>query len=294
MPITGSSPANTQVKSPGWRGCLVIFLLIILVFAGIGAYSYWVEPGWVQVVNHTLAVPGLDREASGLRLVQISDIHIDDWMNEQRVEKVIDLVNQQQPDIILLTGDFIYQHASTSAPIVAQVLSELNPRLVTLGILGNHDHYAWVGYMRGALATAGVRELRNQVYPVQINNKTVLYIGGVDDPESAADNIDQVLQGMTESVPAILLAHEPDFAPEYAATGRFFLQLSGHTHGGQVRFPLIGAITLPEYGKLYQAGFYQVGSMRLYVNRGIGSIPWHIRLNDRPEITVFELHPASE
>ena len=114
-------------------------------------------------------------------------------------------------------------------------------------------------------------------------------MGGVDDVWSGIARLDVVLEKLPEDGAAILLAHEPDFADASAATGRFDLQISGHTHGGQVVVPFYGAPILPYLGQRYPAGLYQVGDMLQYTNRGVGMARIPIRINCPPEITLFTL-----
>ncbi len=118
-----------------------------------------------------------------------------------------------------------------------------------------------------------------------------LHFAGVDDYLEDQDRLDLVLEQLPLPGAAILLAHEPDFADISAATGRFDLQISGHTHGGQIRFPMIGPIYIPTGGKKYPLGRYQINGMVQYTNRGIGTSAMQFRYNCPPEITVFTLHP---
>jgi hypothetical protein len=122
----------------------------------------------------------------------------------------------------------------------------------------------------------------------------MLHIAGVDDVWEEHARLDMVLEQLPADGAAILLAHEPDFADESAATGRFDLQLSGHSHGGQVIYPFGGPPILPTYAKKYPVGRYQVSGMIQYTNRGLGMIPPHVRFNCRPEITVFTLSAKRE
>jgi len=114
----------------------------------------------------------------------------------------------------------------------------------------------------------------------------------VDDILYKMNRLDQVLASLPADGAAILLAHEPDFADTSAAAGRFDLQISGHTHGGQINLPLIGPPILPEMGQKYPSGLYNIGDMLLYTNRGVGVTTVNARFNCRPEITVFTLEPA--
>lgn len=118
-----------------------------------------------------------------------------------------------------------------------------------------------------------------------------LHVCGVDDVWEGNPRLDHVLSRLPGSGPAILLVHEPDFADTVSMSGRFDLQLSGHSHGGQVRFPLVGAPALPRYARKYPVGAYRIGGMPLYTNRGLGMLPPRFRFLCRPEIAVFDLNP---
>jgi predicted MPP superfamily phosphohydrolase len=147
-----------------------------------------------------------------------------------------------------------------------------------------------VGRVRQTLQAAAVVELQNDVVSLQ-RGTAVLHLAGVDDIMVAANDLDAVLAKLPPDGPAILLAHEPDFADQSAATGRFALQLSGHSHGGQIVLPKIGPLRGPMFKK-YPNGRYQVGSMVQYTNRGVGTHTIRLRVNCRPEITVITLRSS--
>ena len=119
----------------------------------------------------------------------------------------------------------------------------------------------------------------------------LLHVAGLDDVWEDKHRLDRVLDILPGEGGSILLAHEPDIADEVAATGRFDLQISGHSHGGQVVIPLVGPPRLPPYGQKYPLGHYRIGpeGMHLYTTRGIGMIRPYVRFNCRPEITVYTL-----
>jgi predicted MPP superfamily phosphohydrolase len=121
---------------------------------------------------------------------------------------------------------------------------------------------------------------------------SLLHIAGVDDVWERQDRLDLVLDRLPAEGGAILLAHEPDFADTSAATGRFDLQISGHSHGGQVIAPFAGPLRLPHLGRKYPLGLYRVGDMLQYTNRGVGMVYPYVRFNCRPEITLFTLRAA--
>ncbi len=264
---------------------------------GVGGvvYARSVEPEWIEVSLHRLGLPRLARAFHGYRLVQISDIHMDGWMTLERLAGVVRLANAQQADLVALTGDYVthgYRRRRRERYAdLARGLGGLRARDGVVGVLGNHDHWASADFARQSLREAGVVELSNRVHRLRRGDAT-LHVAGVDDYWTGHARLEEVLGQLPAEGAAILLAHEPDFADISAPTGRFDLQISGHSHGGQVRLPLLGAPVLPPYGRKYPMGLYRVGSMLQYTNRGVGMLSPRVRLNCRPEITVYTLETA--
>lgn len=259
-----------------------------MVGAGALGYARRVEPEWVEVTQHTFNLPRLDPAFAGFRLVHISDIHMDGWMNEERLNGLVAQVNALQPDLVAITGDLVTRSHHDHYAELAQGLSGLRAAHGTLAVLGNHDYYSGPGKVRQALKSAGVREMPNQVWTLQ-NGKASLHFAGLDCAYFGYDRLKRVLGQLPQDEPAILLAHEPDTADDNAATGRFDLQLSGHSHGGQVVLPFIGAPILPRLAQKYPYSYYQVQEMHLLVSRGLGMVHMPIRFNARPEISVLTL-----
>jgi uncharacterized protein len=257
---------------------------------GIGMEGMFIDSSRFEVVHQPLHLPRLDEKLYGMRIVQISDIHMGGWMNYARFQQVIGLVLEQQPDLVTITGDFVSRLGSFDQTLndLAAGLSALTRSVQTVTVMGNHDHWRGVGAIREMISTVKIVELRNQVFSLKKNGAT-LHLCGVDDVWERKDDLERVIGELPDNQAAILLAHEPDFAVRAARTGRFDLQLSGHTHGGQVVLPFFGAPVLPEYGQLFPAGLYQVGDMLEYTNCGVGMATLQIRFNCRPEITVFTL-----
>ena len=262
-----------------------MILAALALFLGL-VYATQIEPSWIDVRTVTLTLPHLAPEFSGYRLVQLSDIHADRWMDADRLGRVVEQVNQLHPDSVVLTGDFVTRNAEQFAPTLA-ALEQLRPRDKVLGVLGNHDAWSNPDLIQSTLEMAGVQVLSNQVATLQ-RQSALLNIAGVDDIWAKRDRLSAVLAALPASGAAILLAHEPDFADQSAATGLFDLELSGHSHGGQVKLPLVKRFVPPLADK-YPIGQYTVGSMIQYTNRGVGMSGLHVRFNCRPEITVFTL-----
>lgn len=243
------------------------------------------------ITRLTLRLPNLHANFNGFRLVQISDIHLDGWMNRKRLEDIIQRINEQQPDLVAITGDFISHPTGQHESDLAAALSQVKARFGAVAVLGNHDHWTDPKMVRRALKAGSIRDLSNRFITLE-RDGAQLHIAGVDDIVERLDRLDLVLESLPETGSAILLAHEPDYADTSAASGRFDLQLSGHSHGGQVVLPIIGAPILPPLGRLYPSGLYQVGGMYQYTNRGLGMTGLHLRLNCDPEVTVFTLEAS--
>ncbi|GAB4498839.1 MAG: metallophosphoesterase [Anaerolineales bacterium] len=262
-------------------------------FAGT-YYATELEPLCVEVSQVQIPLGRLPKVFDGYRILQISDIHIGGWMNHERLADVVELALAQKPDLVVMTGDYVIGRSWTSALDVAaqdfiDVITPLTQNFKTIGVMGNHDHWTDPVRARDMLKRAGVLELKNDVYRLQKNGE-VLYIAGLDDISEGEQRLDEVEAKLPYDANTILLAHEPDYAEQTAITGKFLLQLSGHSHGGQVVIPFVGPPVLPRWGRRYPAGLYQLGNMYLYTNRGVGMTSPFVRFNCRPEITVFTLN----
>ncbi len=238
----------------------------------------------------SVEIRGLDQQFDGYKILHITDIHLGHWMSVERLAGVVELVNQQSPDLIAITGDFVSYVVDQLANSMALHLSRLHAKDGIVAVLGNHDHWMDASKLRRILQQSGIVELANDVYTLH-RNHAKLHIAGVDDVMVGGDRLDLVLKKLPPDGPAILLAHEPDFADTTAATGRFALQLSGHSHGGQIGLPLIRNLIRGPLFKKYIRGRYQVGDMIQYTNPGLGTHVFRLRINVPPEITVIRLHP---
>ena len=205
--------------------------------AGSFLYAREVETRWVEINPVTLILHRLAPEFDGYRIVQISDIHLDDWVKPKRSNTTVALVNEQRLDLVAITGDFLSYSAGRLIPHrLTEALSGLRARDGVVAVLGNHDYRTNAELVRRCICTAGITELVNDVRTLR-RGDAALHIAGVDDVMEGRSRLDLVLKKLPEKGAAILLAHEPDFADVSAATRRFDLQLSGHSHGGQVRVP---------------------------------------------------------
>ena len=227
---------------------LVVRLLtgaIGLAGAGLAVYSYArsVEPRWLDVNPVRLTLPRLNKAFDGYRVVQLSDLHMELWRDWATLDEAIARVNALEPDLIVLTGDFVDATLRGIEHDLCLRLSRLRAKDGVLAILGNHDYWDDSNAVRAMLADAGIADISNRVHTLR-RGDAALYICGLDSVVETRARLDLIVNDLPDDGAAILLAHEPDFAFVSAASGRFDLQLSGHSHGGQVRLPGKGSVGL--------------------------------------------------
>ena len=267
---------------PIGRGFRII-LASLLIMSPIALYVLVLEPNNLRVINITLYFPDLPEDAEGLTIVHISDLHL--HRIGHREKAVLRIIEENTPDIIALTGDFISRRRDKDECI--EFLAKLEARLGLWAVQGNWEHYTqWRGdELRKDLQDLGITLLINEAEAVQVGNDTI-WIAGTDDPSLGRDRIPESLDG-TKGGFVILLAHSPDVMNRAPDTVR--LILSGHTHGGQVRIPLIGAPWAKRMGGGYLSGIYRRNDTVLYVSNGVGMAHLPIRFLCPPDIVYITL-----
>ncbi len=258
-----------------------------------GLYAWQVEPFRLEFVRKTMPVKNLPDFLKGKILMQISDIHVGRTDKNYLIQSLTE-AQAYQPDIVVYTGDFITENGGAEFDELQEVLShKVQGKLGTLGILGNHDYgIGWseadVGERVTQLATnAGITILRNSA--VTVEGLTII---GIDDLWGTNYQPDVAMAHYQPGAATIVLSHNPDTCDEDFWNNYQGWILSGHTHGGQVRPPFLQAPVVPVSNKKYTAGEIRLGDGRtVYINRALG-YKWQVRLNVRPEITIFELQPG--
>lgn len=262
--------------------CIVIGLLISL-----GMYRCWLHYIPIDVTNNDVFLQGLPKILDGLRIVQLSDIHLGPYVPEDLVNRAVDIANRCNPDIAVLTGDY----TSISSDYVdkcMEIMAKLKPKHGIFLVPGNHDYLLGIQAFREAVSKHGLELIMNSSREVVPG----LYMVGIDDETEGHPDADRAFKGVPTDSAAVVITHEP-------STIRFIkdrdmLVLTGHTHGGQIGIPFITREFITRsYG--YRAGWYRIGKKQLYVNRGIGfsgRVAFRFRCN--PEVSVFILHPAKD
>jgi len=237
-------------------------------------------------VNHYRVPMGTKFGGDPLRLIHVTDLHMGPWVLPSRLQKIAGWINRRKPDYVVITGDFI-SHFREYVPGCARALSVLSPRLGTLAVLGNHDHWVDGDYISGVLKDEGIIFLKNENIPCE--DQQGLYIAGVDDLYTGHCDLNTALKGIPEGATILLLTHSPDLFYQAAERG-VRLILAGHTHGGQVCLPFYGPLSIPsKYGTRLARGWFNAGDTRLYVNRGVGEVFPPVRAFCRREIVVMDL-----
>jgi predicted MPP superfamily phosphohydrolase len=217
-----------------------------------------------------------------------SDIHLYPFTPLQVVQDAVRLANSFQPDLVILAGDFVWRSVGAAFDLVP-VLSQLNPARGTFAVLGNHDHYKGPEIIARTLAQAGIRLLNNEGITIQCGHHSI-YLAGIDSACGGAPSPIAAFDQRRGELTTIVAVHEPDYIQELVPRFPVDLQLSGHSHGGQIRLPVVGPLILPPMGEIYDMGLYRVQNAQVYTTRGVGTIHVNARFNCPPEVTAITLH----
>ncbi|MCX7699513.1 MAG: metallophosphoesterase [Gemmataceae bacterium] len=248
------------------------------------------EASWFRVARPTIAVPNLPAMFEGLTIAFLTDLHHGRYTSLHYIRTIVEVTNAQQPDIIALGGDYAHAHRRYIPPCF-EVLSDLKARLGVFGVLGNHDHWYDSRLAKECMRRSHVADLTNTGYWL-IQGAARLRLGGVDDFWEGSQNLAAALGDAQPGEARVLLSHNPDYV-ETITDPRVGLVLSGHTHGGQVVLPGIGAPYVPSiYGDKYLHGLVRTPVTQVYVSRGLATVGPPLRIGARPEITLVRLTRA--
>jgi predicted MPP superfamily phosphohydrolase len=237
-------------------------------------------------------VSGLPAGWHGARIVQLSDLHSGRHVTAQRLQRIARRAARLRPDLLVVTGDIVH-NSPAFARQAAEAIASIGSVHGTFAILGNHDFWAGADAVENALIACGIEVLRNRGVVLRRGGDE-LWLCGVDDPWSGRFDLRAALRGRPHGAATVLLSHQPNTWPSAQKAG-VHLQLSGHTHGGQVALLwLHRSLSLARLITPFVAGLYRAGESFLYVNRGAGSVMPVFRIGARPEVTELVLVPAEE
>lgn len=262
---------------------------------GFPLYAAEISRHEISFERHSIRLNRLPDAFHGFKIVQVSDFHYAEYTEPYFLRDVVTQVNRLNPDAVFFNGDYVtdgslFSHARTKefAYSCAEIFSKVHCPL-RYAVLGNHDSTFAEPSVLDALAIHGFTVLNNRYVTLERDGGRI-WIAGTGDAVCRKMDLDKAIPSasLTNNEPVLLMVHEPDVLP-LVARRNVDLMLSGHTHGGQVRFPFVPPLHLPPLGRKYVEGNFRLGPTQLYVNRGLGTVGLPIRFNCPPEIAVLTL-----
>ena len=260
---------------------------------GLGLWAFAFEPASLTARQHDLSIPYWNGDLEGLRVAVLADLHVGSPFNDiAKLNKIVELTNSLKPDLIVIPGDFVIQGVlggSFVAPEdAAAVLARLSAPLGVWACLGNHDWWLDARRVAAALEKQKIPVLEDKAVRIE-RGGAHFWLVGISDFWEGTHDVQKALGLVTDSAPVIMFTHNPDVFP--TIHGRFSLLIAGHTHGGQVRLPLLGRPIVPsEYGQRFAYGHVVEDGRHLFVSPGLGTSILPVRFGVPPEVSLLRLH----
>ena len=246
------------------------------------------EPLLLTLEKQDVHIPKLPAAFNGFKMALLTDTHCGPFTSPSFIQKAVGLANKENPDVILLLGDFCHHHKKYIGPGI-EPFANLKAPSGIYAVLGNHDHWESESLTRKELKRVGVKTLLNKSITLSKAGDK-LSIGGVDDLWEGRQDLRTTFRGVKKDTTKILMSHNPDYAERLLFDGPISLMVCGHTHGGQVLLPLIGAPILPvRTGQKYCAGLAKGPDCLVYTSRGVGTVTPPVRFRCRPEVSLLTL-----
>ena len=282
-----------QIRSsrPG-KSLRILFGAIVLLIAGVIFWGFLVEPGRLVVREQTIQLDNWPHELDGLRMAVLSDIHADDWfIDDKKLRTIVERTNQLRPELIVILGDYMASNGNVTRRVEPErfgaIVKDLHAPLGVYSVLGNHDWWYSGVQVRRGLEKNGIQVLENEVIHFDARG-TQLWLVGLADLWTRKQAVADTIAMVPEGKPFIALTHNPDIFPDIPQ--RVPLLIAGHTHGGQVRLPLIGSVVeSSDYGDRYVKGHVIENNHHLFVTTGIGTSIVPVRFGVPPEIVVLTI-----
>ena len=282
-------PPSREPRPPRWER-LVKVPLGLVVERLCAPLVHW-NPAELRVPEVRMRVRGLGAAFAGYRIAFITDLHHSRTVPTWWLEEIAARTTALMPDLIALGGDFV-SHSRRELSGLAGPLRRLAARDGVVAVLGNHDHWVGADAVAAVIRGAGAEIMHNRHRLIR-RGMAALAVAGVDDFTHGAVRPRDALRDVPRDVPRVLISHNPDLIEYLPADLRVDLMLSGHTHNGQVHWPIIGPLTVPsQFGKRYMHGVHRVGERSIYVSAGVGSSAMPLRLGNPPELPVLRLVPS--
>jgi predicted MPP superfamily phosphohydrolase len=274
-----------------------VFAAIVLFLAGVAFWAFLIEPRRLVTHEETIQIDNWPQSLDGLHIAVLADLHVDNWsVTEKKLRTIVERTNQLQPDLIVILGDYMSSNGwvtrRVEPEVFGAVLKDLHAPLGVYSVLGNHDWWYNGMRVRKGLEQNGIKVLEDEATQIDVRGTSLWLVGFADlwtRPQRIAGTVAKVPEGQ----PLIGLTHNPDIFPNVPPRVR--LLLAGHTHGGQVRFPIIGpVVSSSDYGDRWVQGHVFADNHHLFVTTGIGTSIVPVRFGLPPEIVLLTLKSGSQ
>ncbi|MGA8656553.1 MAG: metallophosphoesterase [Chthoniobacterales bacterium] len=245
------------------------------------------EPNNLVLERKRVPLPKLPDAFDGFRIVLLADFHLHPFTTANLIRRTVEISNALKPDLVLLGGDYVCSSAEAAFEL-GPILENLEAKHGIFAVLGNYDHYRGARIVLEGLRRASIPVLMNEGVRLTVGEASI-FLAGIDSVCAGQPNPRAAFSARKNEAVSLVLVHEPDYINQLSTLVPVDLQLSGHTHGGQVRLPGFGAVILPPWGQAYVEGLYRVGTSQVYTSRGIGMVGVPFRLNCPPEVTEITL-----
>ena len=273
---------------------IITLIIIILLISSILLYSRFIATKGLKVKEYKIVNTKITDSYHGLKIVHLSDIHYGSTINEKELNNIVDKINEIKPDIVVLTGDLIDNRIAFDKDIIINCLSKIEANLGKYAISGNHD--LPLDDFNYIVKESGFTNLDNNYDLIYYKSNEPIIISGIGyDGEDVGIKTEQFDKYISElevddikPIYSILLIHEPDTV-DNLDLNKYTLVLAGHSHGGQVRLPFVGAIYKPDGAKNYYEEYYKLNNTDLYISSGLGTSMYKFRLFNKPSINFYRI-----
>ena len=272
------------------KGSIIFFVSIIAILL----YIRFIGTNGLIVKEYKITNENFIEDFYGLKIVHLSDIHYNGTTNKQELKKIVKKINLIKPDIVFFTGDLISDKTSKNEKKeMFKILKNIKANIGKYAIKGNHDKKIWDEFIKNTEFI----DLNNNYDLIYNNNNSSIFIAGLNTNDNVKEEIANINNFLTENkenqnkeniIYKILILHEPDKILDINYND-FNLILAGHSHGGQIKLPLIGSIYTPKGSKIYYDEYYDLISTKLYISSGIGTSKIKLRLFNKPSFNLYRL-----
>jgi uncharacterized protein len=256
----------------------------------MGVYASQIEPQRLVLESRSIRLPRLRPALDGFRIVLMSDHHLFPFTPRKLLERAVEQANGLRPDLILLGGDYVCTDVESIREL-APILGRLNARYGVFAAPGNYDSLLGLDLIRAQLVAQSIEVLVNRGVHIGPSAGR-LFLAGLDSACTGVPDPIRAFAGYRETETSLALVHEPDYFLTMVKLTPVQLQLSGHSHGGQIRLPPFGPVVLPRLARIYHTGLYELNGRFVYTGRGLGMVILPLRFNCPPELTEITLEPA--